>query len=176
MNRTPFLLAVALLGGAETLVAGDTQAQSPGQPTPRCDAPEHRQFDFWAGEWVVTADGKPAGRNRIEKILGGCALLESWTGVGGGSGNSLNFYDSARGLWHQTWISGTGFALALDGKFADGKMTLAGSGIDPETRAAVSHRITWTALPSGEVRQLWESSADGKTWQVLFDGLYTRER
>lgn len=175
MSRTPLLLAAVGLGSA-TAIAGDTLAQSANPPTPRCDAPEHRQFDFWVGQWVVTAGGQPAGRNRIDKILEGCALLESWTGVGGSSGNSLNFYDSTRGLWHQTWISGTGFALGLDGRFADGKMTLAGPGVDPETRAAVTHRITWTALPSGEVRQLWESSPDGKTWQVLFDGLYTRER
>ncbi|HET7704523.1 MAG TPA: hypothetical protein VFM36_00410, partial [Thermoanaerobaculia bacterium] len=46
-----------------------------------CDRPEHRQFDFWAGEWTVTTpDGKTAGTNRITKIAGGCALLEEWTG------------------------------------------------------------------------------------------------
>ena len=38
------------------------------------------------------------------------------------------------------------------------------------------NRITWTPLPAGQVRQLWETSSDGKSWTVAFDGLYTRKR
>jgi hypothetical protein len=37
----------------------------------------------------------------------------------------------------------------------------------------MQNRITWTPHPDGSVRQLWEQSTDeGKTWQVAFDGLY----
>ena len=44
-------------------------------------------LDFWLGDWsVTTPDGKHAGDNRIEAILDGCALSESWTGAGGGRG------------------------------------------------------------------------------------------
>jgi hypothetical protein len=36
-------------------------------------------------------------------------------------------------------------------------------------------RITWEKKAADKVRQLWESSTDeGKTWKVLFDGLYVR--
>jgi hypothetical protein len=36
-------------------------------------------------------------------------------------------------------------------------------------------RISWTPLPRGDVRQLWERSADGgRTWTVIFDGRYSR--
>jgi hypothetical protein len=31
-----------------------------------------------------------------------------------------------------------------------------------------------TPNADGSVRQLWETSRDGQTWSVLFDGLYTR--
>lgn len=66
-----------------------------------CSAPEHRQFDFWIGDWDVTApDGKPAGKNRIEPILDGCALAEHWRGASGGAGHSYNVYDARRGVWH----------------------------------------------------------------------------
>ena len=75
----------------------------------------------------VTVGGQPAGDNRIEKILGGCALLENWTGAGGMSGKSLNFYDPLREHWHQTWVDDRGGSLGLDGKFADGRMVLTGS-------------------------------------------------
>ena len=41
--------------------------------------------------WDVTLpDGKRAGNNRIEPILGGCVLRESWAGATGGIGTSYN--------------------------------------------------------------------------------------
>lgn len=172
-------LRTSLIGAMVFALAGAAEAQDPAPAKPRvpkCDGELHRQFDFWVGEWTVTAKGKPAGENRIEKILDGCALLENWTGAGGHSGKSLNFYDNQRGVWHQTWIDHQGLALALDGKFADGKMTLVGTQPNPLNDIVTTHRISWTPLPSGEVRQLWDTSTDGKTWTVQFDGLYTRKR
>jgi hypothetical protein len=143
------------------------------KPAP-CSSEQHRQFDFWVGRWDVTLDqGKAAGRNDIQKILGGCALLENWTGAQGGTGKSLNFYDAVDGLWHQTWIDGSGGALFLAGKFANGAMRLEGQRPATSKQPAVRHRITWTPLPDGAVRQLWESAPEGKDdWTVQFDGVY----
>jgi len=149
-------------------------AQAADAPRP-CAAPQHRQFDFWIGEWDVrTPDGKTAGTNRITGILGGCGLQENWTGAGGTVGTSLNIYDAARALWHQTWIDSTGSLLLLDGAFRDGRMVLSGT-----TRSAkggtTTDRITWEPLAGGDVRQLWEQSSDGgASWTVAFDGRYTR--
>src|SRR5262245_31354547 len=108
-------MIIRTVGSAFLLMAGAavTDAQSP-PAKPGCNAPEHRQFDFWVGTWDVTANGKHAGVNRIEKILDGCALMESWTGASGYRGNSLNFYDAARRQWHQTWVDISGSPLALD--------------------------------------------------------------
>jgi hypothetical protein len=40
----------------------------------------------------------------------------------------------------------------------------------------VTHRITWTPVAAGQVRQLWEASRDGGgTWSVVFDGKYARK-
>lgn len=42
-----------------------------------CDAPAHREFDFWLGQWQVhTPDGEMAGSNHIERGYGGCVLHE----------------------------------------------------------------------------------------------------
>jgi len=131
-------------------------------------------FDFWLGEWnVTTSDGKPAGTSRIESIASGWGLLENWTGTGGGSGKSLNSYNTARQQWQQYWV-GSGGVLELAGGMVDGKMVLSGShqvgGKD------VVERITWTPNADGTVRQFWEQSKDGgKTWGVAFDGLYRRK-
>jgi hypothetical protein len=152
-------------------------AQEPAPTAARkaCAAPEHRQFDFWIGEWeVTTPSGAPAGRNRIESILDGCALRESWTGAKGGSGNSYNAYDRQSGRWHQTWVDNGGLVLRLDGSFAGGKMVLSGESRD-SAGARVLNRITWQETAPGAVRQLWETSRDGGgTWSVAFDGRYRK--
>jgi hypothetical protein len=165
------LAAIVLVWPALTL------AQTPpAPPPPGCPAEVRRQFDFWVGDWSVTVNGQHAGDNRIDRILEGCALLENWTGTGGMSGKSLNFYDPAREQWHQTWIDDRGGSLGLDGTFSGGKMVLTGTKQDKAGKTTIN-RITWSALPSGQVRQVWETSSDdGKSWSVAFDGLYTRKK
>ncbi len=160
-----------IVGAIVGLLAGVAQAADP--PPPKCTAAEQHQFDFWIGEWVVTDKGKLAGHSRIERILGGCALLENWSGASGGGGKSLNFYDRDDGKWHQTWIDVGGDALFLSGTFEHGAMRLEGARRATDKQPATRHRITWTRLPEGAVRQLWESSpADVERWEVQFDGRY----
>lgn len=143
------------------------------EPRPKCTSPEHRQFDFWIGTWRVSDKGMPAGENRIEAIDGGCALLESWQGVGGLTGHSLNLFDAARGVWHQTWVDSGGSLLVLEGSFKKGAMVLQGD----HSGTTLRERITWTVLPGGDVRQHWETSSDsGATWATAFDGLYIRAK
>jgi len=47
--------------------------------------------------------------------------------------------------------------------------------LDAERQLTIYDRITWTPRADGTVRQLWETSADGKTWSAIFDGLYSRK-
>lgn len=139
------------------------------------DTPAHRQFDFWLGEWQVrTPDGKLAGTNRIDREYNGWVLHERYSTARGYSGESLNAYDSARNVWHQTFVDTDGALLLLEGGMRDGKMVLegqTGNAGAPPTR----HRITWTPNPDGSVRQLWESTDAKGEWVVAFDGHYTRK-
>ena len=137
----------------------------------KCEGPEYRQFDFWLGEWDVKnlGNGRTGAVNRITAAYDGCVIREEYTAAGPYSGTSLNFYDQKTGKWHQTWIDNQGGPLFLSGGLEDGKMVLAS---DPGVLPV--QRITWTPNPDGSVRQHWESSADGKTWTTVFDGLYTR--
>ncbi len=108
-----------------------------------CSAAPYRQFDFWLGSWDVTEKGKMAGTNRIERILGGCALHESWHGAGGLHGNSINYYDAPRGVWHQTWIDERGNGLVLEGEFENGVMRLEGKrpGSAPGATDSAPHHV-----------------------------------
>ncbi len=138
-----------------------------------CEGPEYREFDFWVGEWrVENADGGLAGTNRIERILGDCAVRESWEGAGGGKGFSYNIYDAQTGNWHQTWVDDRGRLLQLDGTLEDGKMVLSGERPGPDG-SLVLHRISWEAIEGGRVRQIWAVSQDeGGSWRTVFDGMY----
>ena len=88
-------------------------------PSPKCATPEHRQLDFWAGDWDgydVGAEDKPAARVRVDAVLDGCALHEVYQGTNGLVGQSLSTYHAARGVWHQTWVTNRGQLLMVDGR------------------------------------------------------------
>jgi hypothetical protein len=140
-----------------------------------CSSPQARQFDFWVGDWKVTAGGELAGHNSISTILGGCVLLEEYSSAKGTyAGKSFNYFDNADRKWHQVWVDSGGLRLHLLGGFSDGKMTMSGEHVDEEE--TILDRITWYDNDDGTVRQVWEQSRDeGATWQTVFDGLYTRE-
>jgi hypothetical protein len=159
-------------------VALPLSAQTPpAQRAAPCSAAEHRQFDFWIGEWEVKRpDGRVVGNNTIERTLGGCALVEQWVSTGASRGTSLNFYDAATKQWHQTWIDNSGQPLYLNGALREGRMVLESTGPDAQGRS-VTQRVTWTPLDGGEVRQHWETSSDGgRSWTTAFDGRYGRKR
>jgi hypothetical protein len=156
------------------LLATVTSAGVAQQPAP-CASAEHRQFDFWIGDWEVTgARGQKAGTNRIERILGGCALYESWTGAGPSRGHSLNAFDTGDNKWHQTWMDNSGTVLLITGGIVNGEMVMEGERRLPDGTRQLE-RITWTPNADGSVRQHWQSSRDaGMRWTTVFDGVYRR--
>ncbi len=156
-------------------------AEQPKPPPPKpCQAAEHRQFDFWLGEWeVFDKGGKVVGHSRIESILNGCVIAEHWSSggnpVGAGDGKSFNLFNAQIGQWEQFWVDAQGTRLVLNGNLVAGSMVLSGQQPKPDAKTGVAQRerITWTPNSDGSVRQLWESSSDeGKTWTIAFDGSY----
>lgn len=170
VRRLPSLCPPAAVAFALLLVPA-LAAQAP----PPCSGGETaRQFDFWIGEWEVTAGGEVAGHNSIRPILDGCVLQESWRGASGSAGSSFNFYNPQKERWEQLWVWRNGTTLLLGGGLEDGVMVLAGDSLDRQGKT-VRNRITWTPNPDGSVRQRWQTSLDGgASWQEAFDGLYRK--
>lgn len=170
------------------------QAQ-PVQPTPPpkpfdCSAPEHRQFDFWIGEWDVvpnpattgpnaasTAPGREPARNVVERRHNGCVLLENWDDRVGGTGQSFNLYDRTRKRWHQTWVDSNGGLHQYEGELKDGNMVFLGEvPLPPAARFQGRRTIRFSFIPMGpdKVRQFSESLNSDGTWGINYDLIYTR--
>ncbi len=133
-----------------------------------------RAFDFWLGEWQVSANGKVAGQNSIDKIQGECVLRESWTSASPGyTGTSYNFYNTSKKQWQQLWIDNQGGSLELAGQKVGNQMILSSQKFKNDKGQEVLHRITWTDNEDGTVRQLWETTTDGSV-KIVFDGSYLR--
>jgi hypothetical protein len=183
------VVATALVALASIASPAGAQDAPTGQDpiVERCQAPEHRQFDFWLGRWEVrNPDGDVVGHNEIARVAGGCGLLERWRGARGSTGVSVNAYDPDLGRWTQRWV-GDGATLWLEGGLEEGlerpqgpegprPMVLSGTAPRATPRGQVLDRISWTPLPDGRVRQVWEVSDDGgATWREIFVGLYSEE-
>lgn len=171
--------AAALLLTIFASLSFEARAQTTSPPPSPCKSrPEHRQFDFWVGEWdVKTPQGRQAGTNSVQLILNDCVLFENWTGAGGMQGKSFNVYNAAKSKWQQTWVDGAGSVLELFGDYKDGEMRFAGESARPRDGKKIMNRLTFTKISNDKVRQFWEQSADdGKTWTVAFDGTYIRRK
>lgn len=173
-----------------TLLLIALQAATP-TPPPKpfdCSAPEHRQFDFWVGEWDVVPNpatplpgtpppgSQPAG-NVVEKAHNGCVVIENWDDRRGGTGQSFNVYDRVSKQWKQTWVDSNGGLHEYVGELKDGNMVFTGSvPLPPASRfqGRRTIRLSFTPIGADKVRQFSESLNSDGTWSVNYDLIYTR--
>jgi hypothetical protein len=140
-------------------------------------SPAYRALDFWIGDWdVETKEGKPAGKSRIELLLGSCIVLENWTGANGYEGKSFNLFHRETSRWEQVWVDNMGQMTKYDGEAREGNLyyRTEESGADGKN---TRRRMTFFRVATDQVRQLGESSTDaGKSWSVEYDLLYKRRK
>jgi len=154
-----------------------------------CSAPEHRQFDFWIGEWDVTpnqgAQGAPSAQgaarqpasNVVEKAHNGCVIIENWDDRVGQTGQSFNVFDRVTRQWHQTWVDSNGGLHQYWGGLKDGNMVFMGEvPLPPASRFQGRRTVRLSFIPMGpdKVRQFSESLNSDGTWSVNYDLIYTR--
>lgn len=176
--------------GAEILVlcfssvtsAFSQSSSSKPDPTPPhpCNAdPDYHKIDFWVGAWDVydNHDGTLNGTDVVEKIVGGCAIIENWREAdGSGEGKSLFYYQPAKKQWKQVWVTDAGpiKEKALIEELKDGGVRFQGEILHHDGKSHLD-RTTLTPLPGGRVHQVIEISRDaGKTWETVFDAEYRR--
>lgn len=164
------LLIAAIFGAFAAAPAAFAQTGAP----PPCEGEIYRAFDFWLGEWEVTANGKRAGHNSITSAEKGCLIIERWTGAGGGTGQSYNYYDPGLEKWRQIWVAAGATIDYSGGLNENGEMVLEGEIAYRDGRTA-PFRGTWTPQDDGTVRQHFqEYDPDKEEWADWFTGVYVK--
>ncbi|MDH7444394.1 hypothetical protein [Aquimarina sp. 2201CG14-23] len=132
------------------------------------------EFDFWVGEWNVYKHGTDTlvGYSKIESIIDDKVIKETYhSSRSKYHGTSLNKYNPRTDQWEQFWVDNTGLTLHIKGNIKNGKMVLQNE-IDTK-KGVLSNKISWVKNIDDTVRQTWlQSSNQGKTWTVVFDGDY----
>jgi hypothetical protein len=102
-------------------------------------------------------------------------LLEHWRGAESGDGKAFFYYDGRAERWHTTFVTDDGEALVFEGVFEGDALVFRGEGrLSPFEGM---HRMAWSPLPGGGVKQFWEFSSDGgSTWKIIHIGDYARRR
>jgi hypothetical protein len=155
-----------------------TRAAAGESATYGCDSPESKQLDFWLGDWELSfvEDGKPGrSRNRVTKILDGCAVLEEFTGAPGTRlhGRSLSTFDRATGQWKQTWVDNSASYLDFSGGLVDDRMMFWRKVARGERE--IWQRMVFRDVTRDSLKWLWQSSTDrGATWKTDWEIDYKR--
>jgi hypothetical protein len=173
--RTGTAVLLLFLG---TTVSSYAQSVSGKQSIPHpCEGdPVYHKLDFWVGKWDVydNHDGTLNGTDIVEKIVGGCALIENWREAdGSGEGKSLFYFEQTKKVWKQVWVTDAG-PIKEKQLVLEGKDSIRFQGEIPHPDGG-SHldRTTLTPLAGGRVHQVIEISRDaGKTWTNAFDADY----
>lgn len=180
----PWFLAAAACAGSRP---SPPTAPPPAPAVAACASPEHRQLDFWVGDWdvVIRARASPTseawaegrGHQRIESILGGCAISETFTADGPPApwaGRSYSSWQPALGTWRQTWVDDAGGYLAFTGGVEQGVMTLYGE-VRTAEGAAAQMRMVFQQVTATSLHWEWQRTTDGwatSTVMMIID--YTR--
>jgi uncharacterized protein DUF1579 len=153
-----------------------------------CASAEHRQLDFWIGDWDVevrarqspTSDtwGTGRGTQHVEAILGGCAIAEHFTADGPQqpwAGASYSSWQPTIGKWRQTWVDDSGGYLAFTGGLENGAMTLYG---EPREQAGkhFQMRMVFLAVTPRSLRWEWQRSDEGGPYAPMMTITYRRAK
>lgn len=186
----PHVLLLVVVVGLVTWSAGRPGPPGGVDPTPgsagvadrTCEAPEHRRFDFWVGEWDVTNRQRNPARpddetlyetgtatDRVYTILDGCAVVEHWEGHLLPDRHVLGFSVRAWDPGRRTWVAllnwpgpaGPSF-LTMEGGFADSVATFnsespAGGRVRYRFRDIEDDRLRWVGARRDPEEQSWST-------------------
>ncbi len=176
IRKTMVVYLLVSMVGAPLALAQTNSSTGQKSLTPCLNDPQHKQFDFWVGEWEVTSNGQVIATSSIQRIIDSCVIFENYLQKDGYNGKSFNFYDSVLGKWRQTWVDGTGTVGEFVGEYKDRALQYEGESHRKDGRK-ILRKMVFSSLGADKVRQYSEASSDGgKTWKAAFDLIYIRKK
>jgi hypothetical protein len=171
--RIAFAIAAALI--AAPAIASEAPP-APAAP-PSCDSAEHRQMDFWLGEWKLTWPGG-TGINRITRDFKNCVITENFEAQTGAppllKGMSVSSYQPLNKMWRQTWVDDqNGYYHLSGGPKADGTFVLQTIRMGREPKMT---RMVFENIKRDSFTWRWQSSEDGGVWTDTWVIQYARMR
>ena len=167
-------ITIGILAGAASV---SSSAQTAAPNAAPCGGAEYRQLDFWIGEWTVsdTAKGSHVGTSRIEPVMGGCSIKESYSAPdapgGAYAGTSYSSFDRNDGKWHQFYVDVNGNANWFVGGLHGTDVVLIAT-----VRGGALQRMTYRRHADGSVEQIGVISTDnGRSWQPGYDYTYRKK-
>jgi len=166
--RIRTVYAFVLIAGIQGLAM--SEVDSANLKPHSCPTPEHRNFDFWIGDWDVFDVGGSAkvAYARVDRILEDCVIREQYAGIDGHKGQSLSSYDASTKIWRQNWVTNRGENLIIEGTFQNGEIVLSGK---DQTKGVLTRTI-WKPTSEGVRETAMMSSDNGKVWKPGFDLIF----
>jgi hypothetical protein len=167
-----------------TAAATATPMAAPDDGATACGTPQHHQFDFWVGDWLVydAKTNQLVGFDRVEKHSRGCIVQQNLTmltdlyrrpEVGFRmTGISVNRFDGER--WLEMWADNQWGAILLGGMPAPGKAMVLTTVVPSRKRDL---KLEWETRPDGSVRCLQYVAPTGSgKWELYGDLIYKPDR
>ena len=175
-KKTSLLVRIVGSGLLTASIAIVLPAAAHADDAKPCASGEHRQFDYWLGNWSVSYGGPPAGTSKVELALDRCMIVESWDGARSHSGRTIFAYSSDDHSWYGMFTDNEGRVhIFSEGKVANGVAEFRGTSRGPNGET-VLNRVKIVRASADKVEQTWEKSLDnGGTWNMAYRGAYTRK-
>lgn len=135
-------------------------------------------FDFWVGSWDAYWNDSLKGTNTITKAMNNKVVEENFVQNDKGYfGKSWSVFDSAAGVWRQTWVDDTGAYLSFTGGKEGDKVILSKT----DSRKGKNGKEVFMRMVFSNIKQQsfdwdWQSSEDSKnTWKTMWAIRYKRK-
>ena len=169
MHRITLL---ALCSCSQPAASRPVAPAAPAAIVAACSSADHRQLDFWIGDWDVKVRARTApdkdewgeakGTQHIEPLLGGCAIAEHFTAEGPGTpwaGKSYSMWQPKLGKWRQSWVDDSGNFIALTGGVEAGVMTLYGEPREANGKP-IQMRMVFQNVTKTSLHWEWQRTED----------------
>jgi hypothetical protein len=169
-------VAIALAGIA--LASAWSAARADEAPPACSEDVRFTQQDFALGDWEVYDGGRKRASVRLEKVLKGCAIRETWMPLEESAEHGIGLFTYSRllGHWGYFWVADNGQTTVFTGD-QRGSNDMLYVTYAPVSGGGKKERHWTLQLQSdGSIQELSVGSTDGKNWSKEYELTWRRRK